>query len=465
MSGRHPTAERAGETVGSLIAPLLVVIVAVWFAVVAWPALIAAGIALGFALRRWRGVAIRHYFKTLKVVLPIAAAFAGQGAVLAFLLRATPLLAIAAGVVAAACLSILILIFEGRIMKSIFDLVPADEQAALAAQLDELDAAGKGAEGQAADFSNLDPDTVTRAMESRVIGQDPIVEAVVQTLFRRARLARPNKPVGVMLFVGATGAGKTELAKSIAAEFFAGRLIRIDCNELSESHNVQRLIGPPPGYQGAEQGGQLCRDLARIGTGVLLLDEIEKAHPAALKVLMNLLDEARLTEQSTGRTYSARGFLIVLTSNAAGDAIAKVASVEADPTLRATKVRDALRDDGFLPEILARIDSIFPFAQLSSRDVARVVERFLLQFAKDVGIKLEACDAALLLDLVTQHKKTADYGIRAVVRSVENTVVDGLIDVKDRGYTRAFIRVVDGAVSVQPVAAEPVAVSAEGVQS
>ena len=465
MSGQHPVAERVGEGVGRLFLPLVAVVLTIWFALVAWPAVLAAAIAIGFALRRWRGVPIKCYGTTLKVTLPIAAAFAGQATVLAFLLRSTPGLAIAAGVVAAGCLSILILIFEGRIMDSIFSLVPVDQQADLAQQLDDLDTASNGTEGQAADFSKLDPEAVTRAIESRVIGQDRIVEAVMQTTFRRVRLARPNKPVGVALFVGATGAGKTELAKSLAAEFFAGRLIRIDCNELSESHNVQRLIGPPPGYQGAEQGGQLCRDLARVGTGVLLLDEIEKAHPAALKVLMNLLDEARLTEQSTGRTYSARGFLIVLTSNAAADAIAKVASVESDPVLRETKTKDALRDEGFLPEILARIDAIYAFAPLSSRDVARVVERFLLRFARDVGIELVSADSALLLDLVTQHKKTRDYGIREVVRSVENAVVDGLIDVKDRGYSRALIRVIDGRVSVQPVAAESTATVTEGAHA
>lgn len=461
----HPAAERVGAAVGAMILPLLAVIAAAWFALEAWPAIVAAAIALGFARRRWPGVAVKAYFKTLKVTLPILSAFAGEAAVLAFLLRATPLLAMAGGVVAAACLSTVVLIFEGRIMNAIFDLVPIDQQDALAAQLDDLDASTKGAEGQAADLSGLDPDAVTRAIKQRVIGQDAIVEAVVQTTFRRARLARPNKPIGVDLFVGATGAGKTELAKAVAAEFFANRLIRIDCNELSESHNVQRLIGPPPGYQGADQGGQLCRDLARVGTGVLLLDEIEKAHPAALKVLMNLLDEARLTEQSTGRTYSARGFLIVLTSNAAADAIVKVAAVESDPVLRVTKVKDVLRDAGFLPEILARIDAIFPFTSLSGRDVARVIERFLLKFAGDVGVTLESCDAALLLDLVTRSKKTAAYGIREVVRSVENAVVDGLIDVKDHGYTRAVIRVIDGAVSVQPVAAEAPAVIEEGAQS
>ena len=195
----------------------------------------------------------------------------------------------------------------------------------------------------------------------------------------------------------------------------------------------------------ARHGAACCTG---TGAGVLLLDEIEKAHPAALKVLMNLLDETRITEQSTGRTYSARGFLIVMTSNAAVAEIAKVAAIESDPVMRETKVKNALRDDGLLPEILARIDTVFPFARLSNRDAARVVERFLLQFAHDGGSTLESCDPALRLDLVTRANKTRDYGVREVVRSIESAVVDGLIGVRDDGYTRAVIRVVEGHVSV-----------------
>jgi len=431
-------------------------------ALVAWvvsvPVVFAAVVA-AVALARWKRwpqVRVKHYFTSWKCVLPAIAALGGMG--IDWLLSGLGVwMAIEGAAIAAASLVVLVFIFEGKLMKNIFELVPEDEQDMLATQLDDLDAATKGAEGQAADLSALDPAAVTRNIEARVIGQDPIVEAVLQTTFRRARLSNQHKPVATMLFVGATGAGKTELSKALAAELFAGRLIRIDCNELADASGVTRLIGVPPGYQGAEQGGKLCRDLARTGSGVLLLDEIEKADPAVLKVLMGLLDEARLTEQSTGRTYSARGFLIVLTSNAAAAEIAKVAQVEPDPVLRETKVKDALRDSGFLPEIVGRLDAIFPFSPLASRDVARIVERFLLKFAGDVGVTLESCDSALLLDLVTRSKKTAAYGIREVVRSVENAVVDGLIDLKDRGYTRAAINVRDGRVSVEPATAAAVA--------
>ena len=421
-------------------------------------ALLALIVGLIVARFRWPKVRFRHYFTSWRATLSaMLAAFGLAGQYVLDDMFASPssmFSALAWGTAATASLSVLIAIFEEKIMAPIFQLVPFDEQAALAQQLDDLDKVNKGREGQAADFSTLDQGNVSAAIERRVIGQNPIVEQTVAAAFRRSKLNAADKPVGVFLFVGASGSGKTELAKALAVELFAGRLIRVDCNELSESHNVQRLIGSPPGYEGSDQGGQLCRDLARTGTGVLLLDEIEKAHPAALKVLMNLLDEARLTEQSTGRTYSARGFLIVLTSNAAADAIAKIAAVEPDPVLRETKTRDALTDDGFLPEIVARIDTVFPFARLSSRDVARIIERFLMKFSRDVGIELESADSALLLDLVTRANKTRDYGIREVVRSVENAVVDGLTTVKDAGFARALIRVIDGKVSVQPAASD-----------
>jgi ATP-dependent Clp protease ATP-binding subunit ClpA len=254
----------------------------------------------------------------------------------------------------------------------------------------------------------------------------------------------------VFLFVGATGAGKTELAKALATELFDGRLVRVDCNELSAPHNVARLVGAPPGYVGSDQGGQLCRDIGRIGTGVLLFDEIEKADPAVMKVIMNLMDEGRLTEQSTGNTYSATGFVIVLTSNAAAEGIARVVASVSDPQAQIAGVKDELKSAGFLPEVLARIDSIFPFAQLSRAAVTQIVGRFLIQFSNDAGVELVGVDAALLIDLVTRQEKLVDYGVREVVRLVENSVVDGLLSVRDAGHATASINVINGQIQVVP---------------
>lgn len=442
----------AGWLLGG-IASLVLVTFAVSRLGSAWLGLLTAGGGLVVAWRRWPGVTIGHYLTSVRAAWPVAlfssgaALHVGASAYLdtppqiATVFVAGSVAAIAAGVAAA--------IFEGSLMKSIFDLVPADQQEDLQDFVQGGPAPG-APRGKFADFSQLNADDVIAAIRERVIGQDAIVAEVVRSAFRRARLRRPNKPVATFLFVGATGAGKTELAKALATELFDGRLIRIDCNELSASHNVARLIGAPPGYVGSDQGGQLCRDIGRIGTGVLLFDEIEKADPAVLRVIMSLLDEGRLTEQSTGHTYIASGFTIVLTSNAAADAIAKVVGAISDGTERAGRIKDELKGAGFLPEVLARIDAVFPFAALSRSAVIEIVGRFLMQSAADADVELVGVDSALLIDLVTQQEKLADYGVREVVRLVENSVVDGLLGVRDAGHTTAAIRVCDGRISVIP---------------
>ena len=441
----------AGGIVG-IVVGLALVVVAIALIAALWIPLTTFAVALAIARRRWPRVRVGAYFVSKKLALPSLAVVGGWGLAIvgsSLTSRAPETLhTIVGGFLAAGALALLIAIYEGKIMKSIFDLVPAEQQSGLRDFLQGRDPAAAG--GQFADFSQLDSRAVTESIKGRVIGQDSIVDEVVTTAFRRARLRRPNKPLAVFLLVGATGAGKTELAKALADQLFEGRLIRVDCNELSQPHQVARLIGAPPGYVGSERGGQLCRDIGRVGSGVLLFDEIEKADPAVMKVIMGLLDEARLTEQSTGTTFNSTGFLIVLTSNAAAQGIAKVAVSVADPQERAAKVKDELKNAGFLPEVLARIDSIFPFGPLSREAVAEIVGRFLMKFSGDTGVGLVALDSALLVDLVTRQEKLSAYGVREVVRLVENTVVDGLLAVKDAGYKQAAIRVRDGRVSVEP---------------
>lgn len=413
-------------------------------------AIIAVTIAAG---KRWPQVRIGSYFTSAKSALPAAAVAGGLGIqiVAAGAISSSPGVVgmIAAGALAVIALSLCMQIFEGRIMKSIFELVPAEQQPELR---EFAGGAGPvmGTAGQRVDFSHVDPEAVEQAVKTRVIGQDNTVQECVRTAFRRARLARPNKPLATFLFVGATGAGKTELAKALAAELFDSRLIRIDCNELSAESGAQRLIGAPPGYIGSDRGGQLCRDIVRLGTGVILFDEIEKAHPAVLKTIMGLLDEARLTEQSTGQTYSATGFLILLTSNAQQAEIAQIAAATDDTSERARKVKDELKNAGFLPEVLARIDAVFPFAPLSRTALIEIVGRFLTGFARDVQIDVTEVDAELLIDLVTRAEQMRNYGVREVVRAVESAVVDQLLDMKDHGIDRVAIHVTGGRIVVQP---------------
>lgn len=300
----------------------------------------------------------------------------------------------------------------------------------------------------------IDPAALAAAVGQDVIGQDAIVADLSAAIARRIRLRRPRKPLGVFLLVGATGAGKTETAKAIAAHAFGGRLIRIDCNELTAEHTAQRLIGAPPGYIGSESGGQLTRDITRLGSGVILFDEIEKAHEAVLRIIMGLMDEGRLTEASTGAVADASGFVVMLTSNAEHGALAEIAATVTDKDQQRRAVRDALAGV-FRPEQLARIDEIYCFGALDRRALVQVVGKFLFGFAKETGVELVRVDSGLLVDTVTRHERNASYGIRELVRLVERAIVDGMLDRREEGFRRVAIEADGQAVRVVGVPEPP----------
>ena len=402
----------------------------------------AAG-AIYLARRHKPSLPLRHFLRSRGVGLTLIAGLVSVLALEAMsaafahsLLTAIVLAALALGGI-----FLSLEIIEENLMKPIMQLVPQGQRDALA---QFLSGAPVAASGGTADLSGLDPAAVGAEIKGRVIGQDAAVDQSVSLIFRRARLRRPGKPVATLLYVGATGAGKTELAKALADAMFAGRLIRVDCAELSQPQSTQRLIGSPPGYVGSAEGGWLCRQIGQMRTGVLLLDEIEKAHPDVLTTLMALLDEARLTEQSTNTTYSATGFVVVLTSNAAANDIAAIIKASPDDSPeRAGRVKDALRTAGFKPEVLARVDSVLPFGELSRNAASEIVGLFLQKFAQDVGLEIQSVDAGLLIDLITKREALAGYGVREVVRLVEAAVVDGLLEARDAGY-RAVAISIDG---------------------
>ena len=434
--------------IGAVLA-LFAILAALPYALMAAPG--AAG-AIYIARKHKPSLPIRHFIRsrgaglTLIAGITSALVFSALSAAFAHSL----LLAIPLAVLALGGLYLTIEVIEEKIMKPIMSLVPAGQQDALSGFLSGSPAASTGG---TADLSGLDPATIVQAIKGRVIGQDAAVDQSVSLIFRRARLRRPAKPVCTLLYVGATGAGKTELAKAIAESMFAGRLIRIDCAELSQSHCSQRLIGSPPGYRDSEQGGWLCREIGRVRTGVLLFDEIENAHPDVMTTIMSLLDEARITEQSTNATYSATGFVIVLTSNAAAGDIAQiVAAAPGDSPERAGRVKDALRGAGFKAEVLARVDVVMPFGELSRGAAAEIVGLFLQRYAADVGLDIQSVDAALLIDLIKRREALAGYGVREVVRLVESAVVDGMLEARDSGYRAVAISIDGDVVHVAGVA-------------
>ena len=442
MTGRLQALNRAHPAVQLLVilAVLFAGILALPYALMAAPG---AAAAIWFARKRKPSLPIRHFLSSRGVALTAIAGTASTLAVEAIgaAYGHALLLAIALAALALGGLYLSIEIIEEKKMKKVMDLVPQGQQDALAGFLAGTPAASTGG---IADLSGLNQSSVTDDVRARVIGQEAAVDASVSLIFRRARLRRPAKPVCTLLYVGATGAGKTELAKALADTLFQGRMIRVDCAELSQAQSTQRLIGSPPGYVGSDQGGWLCREIGKVRNGVLLLDEIEKAHPDVLTTLMALLDEARLTEQSTGTTYSATGFVVILTSNAgAADIAAILKAAPADSPERAGRVKDALRGAGFKPEVLARVDMVQPFSELSRAAVAEIVGLFLQRFAQDAGLSIQSVDAGLLIDLITKREALAGYGVREVVRLVESAVVDGLLDARDAGY-RAVAIAIDG---------------------
>jgi ATP-dependent Clp protease ATP-binding subunit ClpB len=263
------------------------------------------------------------------------------------------------------------------------------------------------------------------AIHERMVDQDEAVSAVANAIRRaRAGLSDPNRPIGSFIFLGPTGVGKTELARALAEFMFDDEraMIRIDMSEYQERHTVSRLIGAPPGYVGYEEGGQLTEAVRRRPYSVVLLDEIEKAHQDAFNVLLQLLDDGRLTD-GQGRTVDFRNSVVIMTSNLGGYVFA---DPTASPEDRREKVWAEVRAT-FRPEFVNRVDEIVVFEPLGREEIAKIVEIQLRELERRLAerkLRIVLTDAAR--EYLADKGYDPSYGARPLKRLIQREIQDTL---------------------------------------
>ena len=280
-----------------------------------------------------------------------------------------------------------------------------------------------------------------KSLHERVVGQNEAVEAVAKAIRRgRVGLKDPNRPIGSFLFLGPTGVGKTELSKALAESLFGNEdsMIRIDMSEYMEGHSVSKLIGSPPGYVGFEEGGQLTEKIRRNPYSVILFDEIEKAHPDVMNMLLQILDDGRLTD-SNGRTVNFKNTVIIMTSNIGARLITdkKTLGFTSKEENREEKKeyedvkKDVLAElkKEFKPEFINRIDEIIVFHKLQKEEMRQIVDIMLKQVIKRMevqNIKIKIDDK--VKDKIMEEGTDANYGARPLKRTIQNLLEDKIAE-------------------------------------
>jgi ATP-dependent Clp protease ATP-binding subunit ClpB len=264
-------------------------------------------------------------------------------------------------------------------------------------------------------------------LHQRVVGQDEAIQAVANAIRRaRAGLQDPNRPLGSFVFLGPTGVGKTELARALAEFLFDDEhaMVRVDMSEYQEKHTVSRLIGAPPGYVGYEEAGQLTESVRRRPYSVVLFDEIEKAHPEVLNVLLQLLDDGRLTD-GKGRTVDFKNSVVIMTSNLGSAFLAELGNRGVDEGVR-RQVLDALRAH-FRPEFINRIDEVIVFHPLTREQLKHVIDiqvKGLLKRLEERKIFVTLTDAAR--EWLVREGYDPAYGARPLKRAIQRHILDRL---------------------------------------
>jgi ATP-dependent Clp protease ATP-binding subunit ClpC len=280
--------------------------------------------------------------------------------------------------------------------------------------------------------------TLEGDLRKRVIGQDEAITAVAKAIRRsRAGLKDPKRPIGSFLFLGPTGVGKTELAKALAAELFGGEenLIRLDMSEYMEPHTVSRLFGSPPGYVGHDDGGQLTEQVRRRPYSVILLDEVEKAHPEVFNSLLQIMDDGRLTD-GQGRTVDFKNTVVIMTSNVGSEDLKRAANMGFLVKTGGNTEHDAIRSKAlenlkrvFRPEFINRIDQIVVFHSLGKTELYRIIDLMLDQVNKrlqEQHIKLVVSNE--VREHLLKEGFDEEYGARPLRRAIQTYVDDTLAD-------------------------------------
>ncbi|HOX29992.1 MAG TPA: AAA family ATPase [Candidatus Paceibacterota bacterium] len=273
-------------------------------------------------------------------------------------------------------------------------------------------------------------------IKKRIVGQEEAIVAISNAIRRsRAGIAEENRPLGSFMFLGPTGVGKTETAKALASFLFndENALVRLDMSEYMEKHTVSKIIGSPPGYVGYEEGGQLTEKIRRRPYAVVLLDEVEKAHPEVFNILLQILEDGRLTD-AKGRIASFKNAILIMTSNIGSDLIAKEAALGFSVDSVGQKEKESLRDkvmgvlkESFRPEFLNRIDEIVIFNYLNKIEIKRIVDLELDKVSRrllDKKIRIEVTEAAK--DFLAERGFDINLGARPLKRVIQKMVLDNL---------------------------------------